>query len=187
MTEHTVGVILRIVFIGLVLSAAVAYPNASGRTGSKKEFQWDGQMLRRFLRALPFSLLASILLVTLDEKHTHWKWGDYLENLMKPLRPQLWICMFVIGVGFGAHRWKRKSKFTYGVGEAIFGSLAAIFIVFRTGTTLSLLSQWIGLGGAAYIIARGLNNAVEAKEESTESREIHQAQNKSPAPALHHE
>ena len=72
----------------------------------------------------------------------------------------------VIGFGFCAHFWKRKHQYTYGVGELIFACMATAFIAFRIIPGQSVLSQWVALGGAAYVIARGLNNVSEAKEKA---------------------
>lgn len=76
---------------------------------------------------------------------------------------RLVICILVVGLGFFAYRWKQSNQRTYGMGEAIFGIWAGIFITFTLAPDQSFLSQWVGLGGAAYIIARGLNNIAEAK------------------------
>lgn len=74
------------------------------------------------------------------------------------------VCAVVIGLGVGAHYWKRMNQSSYGICEVIFGSLSGIFITFSLSLDTPLMSQWVGLGGSAYIIARGLNNVFEAKE-----------------------
>lgn len=70
----------------------------------------------------------------------------------------------VVGFGFCAHLWKRKNQYTYGMGEVIFACMATAFIAFRIIPGQSVLSQWVALGGAAYVVARGMNNIVEAKK-----------------------
>ena len=72
----------------------------------------------------------------------------------------------VIGLGFCAHFWKRKYQYTYGVGELIFACMATAFIASRIVPGQSVLSQWVALGGAVYVIARGLNNISEAREKA---------------------
>jgi hypothetical protein len=69
----------------------------------------------------------------------------------------------VVGFGVIAHIWKQQNQRTYGMSEVLFGIAAASFITFTLAPDKSFLSQWIGLGGAAYIVARGLNNVAEAK------------------------
>lgn len=81
------------------------------------------------------------------------------------------VSLFVIGFGFGAHLWKQKNQRSYGLSEVLFGIVAGTFIMFTLTPDKSFLSQWVGLGGAAYIIARGMNNVAEAKKKKLEEQE----------------
>lgn len=72
------------------------------------------------------------------------------------------VSLCVICFGFVAHCWKQQNQRTYGMSEVVFGVMAGVFITFTLSPDKSFLSQWVGLGGAAYVIARGLNNVVEA-------------------------
>lgn len=73
------------------------------------------------------------------------------------------IFCVVVGFGISAHVWKRKNQYTYGFGEVLFACMATGYIAFRIVPGQSVLSQWIALMGAAYVIARGLNNISDAK------------------------
>lgn len=75
----------------------------------------------------------------------------------------------VIAFGIGAHSWKQRDQKTYGLGEMIFAITATGFIAFRIVPGQSLLSQWVALGGSAYVVARGMNNFTEAKEKKKKS------------------
>jgi hypothetical protein len=79
---------------------------------------------------------------------------------------RLFICAVVLGLGVVVHWWKRKDQYTYGVGEFVFGVAVTVFITFSITPGQSVLSQWVGLGGAAYVIARGLSNRAEAREKA---------------------
>jgi hypothetical protein len=95
-----------------------------------------------------------------------------LTRLLGLYGMRAFIAILVIGFGVAAYWWKRKSQRSYGIGEVIFGSIAAVFITFGISPERSLFSQWVGLGGAAYIIARGLNNVSEATEKTVYANSV---------------
>jgi hypothetical protein len=82
---------------------------------------------------------------------------------------RLLIAAMVVALGVFAHRWKRRNQRSYGFGEVIFGTVAGIFITFTLSPDHSILSQWIGLGGASYVIARGLNNMADGGQKALRS------------------
>jgi hypothetical protein len=68
----------------------------------------------------------------------------------------------VVGMGLGAYWFKSKRQRWYGTVEIAFGAVGGFFICFTLEQGKTLLSQWVGLVGCAYVIARGLNNVAEA-------------------------
>jgi hypothetical protein len=82
---------------------------------------------------------------------------------------QILIALAVVGAGALAHWFKRKNQEAYGYVEVLFGSAAAINIVFSRPTAKELLfSQWASLVACTYVVARGLNNRFEGKEKKHE-------------------
>jgi hypothetical protein len=85
---------------------------------------------------------------------------------------QALVAMLVIIGGWSAYRFKQANKLWYGYSEITFGVVSAVLIVSRVNfaavefRTLSL-AQYGTLVGAAYVVARGLTNASEAREEET--------------------
>jgi len=85
---------------------------------------------------------------------------------------QFIVAMLVVAAGFGAHRFKQTSKLFYGYSEVAFGVLSAVLVVTRINFVAAefrslSLAQYGTLVGCAYVVARGLNNISEAKQEKT--------------------
>jgi hypothetical protein len=76
---------------------------------------------------------------------------------------QIVVCIGIVGIGVGAHFFKKKYQFWYGVVEVCFAVATAINIAGRLSPGQQLLSQWTALAGCAYVVARGLNNIAESK------------------------
>jgi len=75
---------------------------------------------------------------------------------------QLLIALTVIVLGVMAFVFKRRNQFWYGIIEASFGAASTITLVFSSTPSDMHLSQWAGLVGCAYVIARGTTNVSEA-------------------------
>ena len=85
-------------------------------------------------------------------------------SLIASVQGKVLIGMLVIALGCGAHFFKMKSKLRYGQVEILFGAFSAASISGGLGAN-ETLSQWIGLAGSAYVVARGLNNWSDALDE----------------------
>ena len=76
--------------------------------------------------------------------------------------------VIVCALGWCAHRFKRRSKYYYGLSEFSFGvasAIAAVSTVNFAAVEFSNvgLPQVLALLGSTYIVARGLNNCYDAK------------------------
>jgi len=76
--------------------------------------------------------------------------------------------VMVLGLGFGAYKFKLNNKFLYGALEVLFGISSSITIVSRVHFTSIPVSQMslaqvIALVGSTYVVARGLSNMHEAR------------------------
>jgi hypothetical protein len=70
----------------------------------------------------------------------------------------------VLAAGFFAHEFKKRDQYMYGGIEVCFGIGTAIVLVFSSSPFELHLSQWSGLVGAAYVIARGRSNIHDARQ-----------------------
>jgi uncharacterized membrane protein (GlpM family) len=73
------------------------------------------------------------------------------------------VATVVFGMGVVAHWFKRMNQRWYGMVEVMLGAAAAVNISVRLMPGQTLLSQWEGLIGCAYVVARGLSNCSDAK------------------------
>jgi cell division protein FtsW (lipid II flippase) len=80
------------------------------------------------------------------------------------------IAVFLMLTGYMAYRWKQIDQRWYGRFEVGFGCAAVIFITLILNPDKSLVGQWVGLGSATYVIARGLNNVSEANEKTLKAK-----------------
>ena len=87
----------------------------------------------------------------------------FLEKMLGLAGTRMVVSAFVIGCGVVAYWWKRFNQYSYGLGELLFGVAAVSYITFTITPGKSVLSQWVGLGGAAYVIARGVSNVTEGR------------------------
>jgi len=83
---------------------------------------------------------------------------------------RLLVGVVVVGCGITGYFWKRKNQYTYGLGEIAFGMLVTFYVTLRIESEHSYLSQWSALVGAAYVIARGLNNRADGRAKLAASR-----------------
>jgi hypothetical protein len=76
----------------------------------------------------------------------------------------------VLIAGLGAHVFKRVNQMAYGFTEVIFGAttMYRLAAAWPRGGTFS--AQWVAMAGAAYIVARGLNNCHDARITAVENR-----------------
>jgi hypothetical protein len=93
----------------------------------------------------------------------------YLTSAIGLHGTQVLVALLVVACGWCAHRFKQINKLWYGYVEIVFGVFSSVMIVSRVDfaavefRNLSL-AQFGTLVGAAYVVARGLNNVAESKE-----------------------
>src|SRR4051812_3401223 len=109
--------------------SAYLYPELKKAGDIKTKRDLNRSFAQRFLRRIPISALLSLVLVGMKQfgMFGTTKFDRFLDGFFEPYRPRMWICLVIIGIGVGAHRWKLKSKFGYGIGEVVFGCFATIF------------------------------------------------------------
>lgn len=100
---------------------------------------------------------------------------------------QVLVALFVVTVGYGAHWFKQANKLWYGYSEMLFGVLSAVLVVSRINFAAVefsnlTLAQYGTLVGAAYVVARGLNNVSEARRETKPGDSKAPSANLSPTP-----
>jgi len=78
------------------------------------------------------------------------------------------LAAIVVSIGVGAYYFKKTNQLRYGQSEVIFGIISSFTISSRPNFDLKSLPQIVAFTGAAYIVARGLNNWAEALEKRTE-------------------
>lgn len=150
----------------LVIPVLVAFGHQAYRrykTGGRK---WTVDLVL----ALAGALVAAFALL-----QEAWL-GGYLAKIVAVLGiylTQLLAVCIVIGLGWTAHWFKQRNQLYYGYLEIVFGSFSAIAIVhriqFSASGVLSLgLAQVAALVGAAYVVARGLNNCSEARRKANQ-------------------
>ena len=83
---------------------------------------------------------------------------------------QFLVATLIIASGFLAHEFKKKDQLMYGRVEICFGISSAIALSFSISPIDMHLTQWASLLGAAYVIARGRNNAHDAMRTLIASR-----------------
>lgn len=76
---------------------------------------------------------------------------------------QLVVASIIVTIGIGASYFKRWNQLWYGLVEMGFGASYAFATALKADPSHLIQSQWTTLAGCAYIVARGLNNAMDAK------------------------
>lgn len=76
---------------------------------------------------------------------------------------QLIAAAAVVVLGVCAHWFKRMNQQWYGLCEVLFAMAVAFQVASSMQPGLTALSQWATLGGATYVVARGLNNISDAR------------------------
>lgn len=87
----------------------------------------------------------------------------FLYRTLGRFGAQASVACAVLVVGGVAHLFKQKNQFWYGILEVGFAGGCAVSIASGMSPKEALFSQWVALGGTAYVVARGLNNISEAK------------------------
>jgi hypothetical protein len=77
---------------------------------------------------------------------------------------QLLIASLVTGLGIGAYKFKSFNQKWYGVVEVGVGFLSAVFVAGTLTPGKLELAKWATLGGAAYVVQRGLGNYFDGKK-----------------------
>jgi hypothetical protein len=90
---------------------------------------------------------------------------DEYESVLQSMEVRFLLALLVISLGAGAHVFKKKNKLRYGQSEVIVGILSACSVANGMTPGQPLFSHWVALAGAAYVVARGLNNWSEELEE----------------------
>jgi hypothetical protein len=143
---------INLVIVVAVLSALAGF----GPTSARRRW-WT-----RFCLGIPVAVAFVTVLYFVDP------YIDLAKNkygsLITSVTGRALIGVFVILFGCSAHLFKMKNKLRYGQCEMLFGAVSAASIAGGL-TTQDTLSQWVGLAGSAYVVARGLNNWSEALNE----------------------
>lgn len=84
-------------------------------------------------------------------------------------RTQFLAATVAVGLGVLAYLFKLSNKLYYGMCEITFGFVAAWSVSRGLDVSNMTLSQFVGLAGSAYIVARGLGNCREARSSSKDS------------------
>jgi hypothetical protein len=90
-----------------------------------------------------------------------------LEWVMRKLGlqvTQLLIAFIVTGFGIGAYKFKSFNQKWYGIVEVVVGFLSAVFVAGTLTPGTLELAKWATLGGAAYVVQRGLGNYFDGKK-----------------------
>lgn len=87
----------------------------------------------------------------------------FLYQTLGRFGAQASVACAVLVVGGLAHMFKQRNQLWYGILEVGFAGGCAASIASGMSPHEALFSQWAALGGAAYVVARGLNNISEAK------------------------
>jgi hypothetical protein len=88
------------------------------------------------------------------------------EVLLGSTEIRVILALVVVLLGVSAHVFKRKNKLRYGQLEVLVGVISAFGIATGVAAGQSLFSRGIALVGAAYVVARGLNNWSEELEQN---------------------
>jgi hypothetical protein len=75
------------------------------------------------------------------------------------------VGMMVILFGLAAYLLRHRNKVLYGQLEVFFAAASAAGIASKLKPGETLLSQWVGLMGAAYVVSRGMNNWADGLRE----------------------
>ena len=143
-----------------------------------REFYWvRRQLLSRFMpngkldsrqviRVLAIELIIVALSIGVAFLADHY--GHSISNQLSaqqdPRMYKIRVAILLIFFGVGAHFFKRISQWWYGSVEVIFGMASIITISWTLIGNGITLVQWASLIGAAYVVARGLNNMHDARK-----------------------
>jgi hypothetical protein len=125
-------------------------------------------LLKSYLIAVSFTGLV-VALVSIPHLDRHVL--RFFVSIFGLHLTQLLAAALVIVLGWLAHRFKSWNKPWYGYVEVAVAAVSAIAVVSRLNLAAidvgSLtLAQYATLVGAAYVVARGLNNITEAKAQN---------------------
>jgi hypothetical protein len=123
-----------------------------------------GRVEPRILLLAVMALTTPIVSTYLNVTTSTQSYLYFLKDVFGQNGMRIVICAFFVAFGAVAHIWKKWDIYSFGISEVVFGCIAAWFITFRITPGQPLLSQWVGLGGTAYIIARGLNNIEQSPD-----------------------
>jgi hypothetical protein len=116
------------------------------------------RIIAGFLIAIPLAIFGPAVIGPVEEK-----FGGLLQFMMVRVA----LAVAIITIGAGAHVFKSRNKLRYGQTEVLFGGASAVKIATGMRPGESLFSQWVALAGAAYVVARGLNNWSDALKEDS--------------------
>jgi hypothetical protein len=116
------------------------------------------RIIAGFLIAIPLAIFGPALMGPVENK-----FGGLLRFMMVRVA----LAIVIIAIGAGAHVFKSRNRLRYGQTEVLFGGASAVKIATGMHPGESLFSQWVALAGAAYVVARGLNNWSDALKEDS--------------------
>ena len=91
---------------------------------------------------------------------------------------QLLVALTVLIVGLSAYWLKRNYQREYGIGEIIFAVATAYNIAENVAAKDAMLSKWTALGGAVYVVSRGMGNIMESRRRASQQQESSTAKEK---------
>ena len=105
--------------------------------------------------------------------------GSQLYVRMKsgfgPVGTAAFLSSVVCSAGVGAHLFKQKNQFWYGMVEILIGAVSSFAISASMDATQIDFAKFASLVGAGYVIARGLGNRRDAIDKAT-LQKLQQAQ-----------
>jgi hypothetical protein len=150
------GMVLPTLFAGLLLMMSAAMPSAEQAEEYRKTI--TGSLKKWITRTIGFFLavfaLADGVIVAAP-----YIWAGYVRLLVW-LGVQVtytFIAVFVVGIGFGAFKFKEAQKKWYGVMEVVF-SFVSVVVALMTTKPDNRVGLVITIIGAMYISSRGFGN-----------------------------
>lgn len=150
------GVLLPLLFTGLMMMMSAAMSSATKAEEYRKTIT---QGLKKWIFKTIAFFLAVFALADGTILAMPYVWGGYLR-LLAWLGVQVvhtFIAVSVVGIGYGAYKFKEASKKWYGVVEILF-SAASVIVALKTTAPNNRLGLVATIIAAMYVSSRGFGN-----------------------------